>query len=365
MADLSSTDDAVGALAGSAVADSPAGADGGTPSPQILGEMTLSMLQGVNGHQRKEVRKLVEWLQHSLRPDVINFTNLLIAGCAPELKRTFGVPIVVTLQGDDVFLDSLPEDFRRRAIEQMRALAEHVDAFIVFNRFYASYMQQYLSLPAEKFHVVSLGINLDDFAAVNGRRELATNRSPTIGYLARLAPEKGLHLLVDAFIHLRQQSPKSTTRLLVAGWLGQQNRAYANAQFAKLRQAGLQDAFTYLGVIDRQQKLDFLGQIDVLSVPTVFQDPKGLYVLEALAAGVPVVQPAHGAFTELIESTAGGHLVPPHNAQLLAHGLQQLLDDHGRRRHLGLTGQANVAQRHTADVMASQTLNVYRTLLDR
>ena len=106
---------------------------------------------------------------------MINFTNLLIAGCLPELKRKLGVPIVVTLQGDDIFVDSLPDDYRRRTIERMQELAAQVDAFIVFNRFYADYMQQYLSLPADKFHIVPLGINLDDFRSFASR----PNRLPS------------------------------------------------------------------------------------------------------------------------------------------------------------------------------------------
>ena len=171
--------------------------------------------------------------------------------------------------------------------------------------------------------------------------------------------------MVDAFIDLRRQNPNSTARLLAAGWLGKQNRAYAEAQFAKLRAAGLQDAYTYMGCVDRAQKLAFLGQIDVLSVPTVYQDPKGLYVLEALAAGVPVVQPVHGSFVELLESTAGGSLVTPHDSQHLARSLQALLSDDATRRQLGLTGQANVVQRHSADAMARETLAVYRRVIGR
>ena len=308
--------------------------DGGTPSPRILGEMTLSMLRGSHGHQRKEVAQLTDWLRDELNPQLINLTNVLIAGCVPDLKQAMKVPVVVTLQGDDAFLSLLTDSDRDRAIALIQQLAEQVDAFIVFNRWYAEYMQAYLGLPASKFHVVPLGIHLDDFARFIPRPAIATDEL-TIGYLARLAPEKGLHLLVDAFIQLHQEWNMSNTRLLLAGWLGQQDRAYAEQQFDKLRRAGLADASEYLGAVDRQQKLDFLSRLHVLSVPTEFQDPKGLYVLEALAAGVPVVQPAHGAFPELLASTEGGCLVKPHDANDLATRLQQLLVDPDECQRLG------------------------------
>ncbi len=337
--------------------------NGGVPHPKLLGELTLSMLRGSRGNQRKEIVRLVRWLRDSLQPEVVNLTNLLIGGCIPDLKRELGVPIVVTLQGDDLFLDSLEESYRTRAIELMQQLAEQADAFIVFNQFYAEYMQQYLGLPAEKIHRVPLGINLRDFGSFAERPTRDPSTGMTIGYLARLAPEKGLHNLVEAFIHMSRENVTPAPRLLLAGWLGKQDRPYAEAQFRRLDAAGLKHAYEYLGVIDRQQKLDFLRAIDVFTVPTQFQDPKGLYVLEAIAAGVPVVLPAHGAFPELVASTGGGRLCRPHDPIHLAAELLGLLADPTAREQLGRQGQAAVGLGHHADNMARETLAVYRQLL--
>lgn len=339
--------------------------DNATPSPQVLGELTLSMLRGTEGNQRKEVARLADWLANSLRPDLINFTNILIAGSAAALKQRLGVPLVVTLQGDDVFLDSLPEKYRRQAIQEIRRVAQHVDAFIVFNQFYADYMQQYLGLPTNRFHRVPLGINLDDYRTLDPTTHHPAARPLTIGYFARLAPEKGLHLLVDAYLALRRNPDAPPARLLIAGWLGREQRDYAEQQFRKLTAAGYEADFEYRGEVDRGGKLQFLSEIDVLSVPTVFQEAKGLYVLEALAAGVPVVLPAHGAFPELVASTAGGVLCPPHDVAALAETLRQLLVDPDRRRKLGLTGRAAVFERHSAEVMARETLTLYRHLIAR
>src|SRR5262249_9553575 len=148
--------------------------------------------------------------------------------------------------------------------------------------------------------------DVGDFAA-NADSALQS-RPPTVGYLARLAPEKGLHILADAFIRLRQMPGMQSARLKIAGWLGEQNRPYADSAFRRLREAGFGDVFEYLAEINRRGKLDFLGSIDVLAVPTTYQEPKGLFVLEALAAGVPVIQPDHGAFPEVLAETEGGLL---------------------------------------------------------
>ena len=188
----------------------------------------------------------------------------------------------------------------------LRQLAQHVDLFIVHSQNYGERMQQLLGFPRERWQVNPLSIETADYTD-RARAVPTSERPPTVGYLARLAPEKGLHQLVDAFIELRKQIPNA--QLLIAGWLGKQHEAYWQEQQDKLRTAGLAEAFKYLGSVDRQGKLDFLDSIDVLCVPTTYQEPKGLFVLESLAAGVPVVQPDHGAFPELIERLGGGYLV--------------------------------------------------------
>jgi glycosyltransferase involved in cell wall biosynthesis len=331
-----------------------------------LGALTLSMLRGVSGHQRREVRRLCGWLANELRPDILNLSNLLIGGCIPELKRQLNIPVLVTLQGDDIFLESLPEPFRSQAIQEIGRLVPHVDAFLVNSRFYAEFMSDYLGIPADKFRIVPLGIDVLDFqsAAAHAAPDLAS-RPPTVGYLARLAPEKGLHVLVDAFLKLRGMPGAESVKLAVAGWLGEQHRPYADEQFARLQNAGLAHAYHYAGTVDRQQKVDFLRSIDVLSVPTTYRDPKGLFILEALASGVPVVQPAHGAFPELLEVTGGGKLVTPNNSHELAAALHALLIDGDARRALGQAGRKVVHHRFHADAMAAAVMNVIREFVRR
>jgi glycosyltransferase involved in cell wall biosynthesis len=152
-------------------------------------------------------------------------------------------------------------------------------------------------------------------------------------------------------------------RLKAAGWMGNRDRAYFEAEVAKLRQAGLESAFEYAGVLDHVQKIDFLTQLDVLSVPTVYRDPKGIFVLEALASGVPVVQPEHGAFPELLAATGGGRLFRPEDPRHLADVLYELLTDADLRHRLASDAHRTVHQKFGADLMADQTLEVYRKFL--
>ena len=302
-------------------------ATGSAPSTSanMLGALTVSMLRGSHGFQRKEVKRLVQWLAGHSHPDLFVFSNVLTAGCVPDLKKQFGVPVAVMLQGDDIFLRDLPEPFQQEALAEIRRLAEQIDGFLAHSRFYADKMSEYLGIPREKIHVVPLGIDTRDFEGISVDAAARDGRPPTVGYLARLAPEKGLHLLAEAFILLRKMAGMEQARLRIAGWLGAHRRAYAEEVFGKLRAAGLLEAFEYVGEVDRKGKVEFLKSIDVLSVPTTYEEPKGLFVLEALAAGVPVVVPEHGSFPETLAELGGGVLHRPRDAEDLAKRLGELL----------------------------------------
>ncbi len=330
-----------------------------------LGDLAVSILQGSTGFQRKEVARLCQWLSRQPRPHLVNLTNVLIAGCVPELRSALQVPITVTLQGDDIFLEALSARHRSQALQRIRVLSEHIDAFLVHSQYYADFMAEYFSLPRNKFRQVPLGIDVVGYTPrpEGGNARIESTKALQIGYLARLAPEKGLHVLVDAFLLLRQMPGTPAIRLLIAGWLGKNQQQYVETQFAKLRTAGLEDSYEYWGIVDRQKKLQLLSQVDLFSVPTVYQEPKGLYVLEAMAAGVPVVQPRHGAFPELLAATGGGQLVAPNDPRALAQALHRLLGDAPLRHQLGRAGQQAVHQRFNAQVMAQETLDSFRQIL--
>jgi len=334
-------------------------------NPKSLGKLTVSMLRGTAGYQRREVLKLSDWLSQSVRPDIVVFSNVLIAGCVPHLKRALGTPILVTLQGDDIFLESLPEPYRRQALDEIQRLVASVDGFLVHSRFYADRMSYYLGIPREKIYLVPLGIDTGDFSSELPKRDQTGNDRPlTVGYLARLAKEKGLHVLVDAFIELHKRPEVQDVELRVAGWIGESNQEYATTAFRKLDAAGLHGKYHYDGSVDRHGKLEFLKKLDVLSVPTTYEEPKGLFVLEALAAGVPVVQPNHGAFPELLEALGGGCLVTPNDPVALADQLHHLLCHPEKRRQLAESGHAKVHSQFSAVAMANGTWSVIEGLLD-
>jgi glycosyltransferase involved in cell wall biosynthesis len=322
--------------------------------PRSLGELTISMLKGEDGFQRKEFEKMLEWLATEPAPDVVQLPNALLASLAPPMSRALKAPVHCTLQGEDLFLDGLTKAHRAEALELIRKNAASVDRFTAVSEYYADFMAGYLSIPREKIDVVPLGINLDGF-----ERRLNVDQTFTVGYLARIAPEKGLFALCEAYVRFRQMPGVTSARLDVAGYLAPDQQNYLKDAERRLTNAGFGGEFTYRGALDREQKIGFLRSLDVFSVPTVYVEPKGLFLLEAMACGVPVVQPRHGAFPEMLAKTSGGILVEPDDVQSLAEGIYKLWKYPALRVELGQNAFDGVRAHYSISRSADRMLEMY------
>lgn len=329
--------------------------------PQALGELTVSTLRGEDGFQAKEVRKLVRFVASQPPFDLVVLPVSLLIGLAAPLKRALHAPVVCTLQGEDLFLDGLSEEHRARSRELIRSHEPEVNAFVATSDSYADFMAGYLGLPREKIHTVPIGISME------GHQDAPRERSGpfTLGYFARIAPEKGLHLLARAYRVLRQELGLPPSRLRAAGYLAPENRAYLSGIEDDLRAWGLRDEFQYEGELDRPGKIAFLRGLDVLSVPSPYAEPKGLYLLEAMANGVPWVQPGHGAFVEIHRNTGGGLLFTPQDERDLAAQVLALARDPIRAAELGRNGAAGVRAHYSAARMAERALEVYAAVAAR
>lgn len=320
-----------------------------------LGQLTLDMLAGESGPQREQVEELARFLGEQLRPDVVVFSNALLAGAVRRIKQLFAGPVLCVLQGDDIFLDALPNAHRGRVLDALRDRARDFDGFITHSRYYAEHMAEELAVPLDHFHQLPLGI---DVAGHDGQPRPASDPF-TVGYFARLCPEKGLHLLVEAFARFHAKHPRTCLR--IGGFLGERDQLFF--QHVRDQAARLGPAVEFVEHIDtHEQKVAFLNSLDVLSVPTTYREPKGLSILEALANGVPVVQPAHGAFPELLEATQGGLLFEPGNLDDLVAKWESLLLNPDERSRLAVTGQSRVRESFSTTVMAEQTLRLFDSL---
>lgn len=334
---------------------------GGTRAAD-LGPLTVSSLEGEQGHQRKEVARLADWLAADVRPDVVHLSNALLLGLARSIRRASGAHIVCTLSGEDLFIDQLPESHRARTWGLLRERAKDCAAFVALNRFYAGFMGDRLGVPPERITVIPHGVDLNAFPAtlpdLCGRRAARGGRL-VVGFLARACAEKGLDQLVQA---LPIVARSHDVEVIAAGATIAAERDYLAGCLDLAARLGVGDRFRWLGQVDRPGKLALLHACDLFTLPAVHPEAKGLSVIEALAAGLPVVAAGHGAFPELLDDGLAGLLHRPGDPADLARALGELLADPHRAADLAGRGHAIVHERHSAGAMAAAHERLYSRL---
>ena len=335
----------------------------GSTRPADLGPLTASTLAGEQGHQRKEVEKLAAWLAAEVRPDVVHLSNALLVGLARRVKQATGARIVCSLSGEDIFIEQIPSPHYARIRQLLRERAADVDQFVALNRSFARFMAGYLDVPEEKITVIPHGLDRTGFpntAPDLSARRRARGGRLVVGFLARACPEKGLEQLVRSLPLLARDHD---VEVLAAGAEVDSEHSYRAQCLAVAAELGVADRFRWLGQVDRPGKLRLLESIDVFAMPTVFPEAKGIPVIEAMAAGVPIVAPAHGTFPELLDDERAGLLHAPGDPADLARVIGRLLDDVDLASRYGRHGHALSLTRHTADQMAAAHEELYARLL--
>lgn len=338
-------------------------------SAREQGEMTLEMLNVDTSRLHKESEKLLSWLGASGRPDLVCLSTALLAGFASEIKRRFSCPVLTFFQGEDSFLDGLPEPYRAQSWTAMKRRLADSDALLSPSRDYAGFMRQRMNLPSGAIEVVPNGITLDGFETGPAREvgpDLPAGRSalssPVIGYLARMTRDKGLELLVDAFIHLARDLGDATAQLKIGGAATVGDQPFVERMKQRLAAADLAARVSWHPNLSRPDKLAFLRSLTLFSVPAIYREAFGLYVVEAMACGVPVVQPDASAFPEIIHTGGGGVTVPPKDPAALARAWHSLLADAPRRAALAHAARTSAEQHFSSQLMAQRFLAIAQRL---
>ncbi len=333
----------------------------GMTSPKDLGETTLSMLRGEHGRQVKELGRLVTWLcEQEQRPDIVCLSNILLVGLARQIQEQLDVPVVCLLQDEEGFLDGLVSPYAEQAWSEVVERSKGIDGFVSVSDYYAGVMKERLGIADDRMHVVHIGIATDGYDVVEERPEV-----PTIGYLSRMCPARGLDLLVDAFIELKKRSGLEKARLRITGGKIDSDDEYVDSVRNKLESHGLLDDVDFLLDFHHGTVRDFLTTLSVLSVPDREAVAYGLYVLEALASGVPVVQPRIGVFPELLEATGGGVLYEPNDVETLAGTLEKVLLDVDLASELGRCGRESVVAKFDIQRTSEELARVYDSIVQR
>ncbi len=324
--------------------------------PEDLGPMTLSVLEGQNGQQRKELSRLIDHLKQNPEHGVVNITNSMLSGIAVQIKQQLGVPVVCTLQGEDGFVNMMPEPYRSKARELMQANAKSIDLFIAPGGDYAVSMSEFLNVDRSKIKVIHAGINTSTY-----RNTIERPKNPVVvGYLSVINRAKGLDILAEAFIKLAKEQHRDVT-LRVAGKV--LDHQFYKALTSRLALEGLSSRFQHLGEVSLSGKLEFLKGCSLFAVPTRISESRGMAVMEAISMGVPVVVPQSGIFPEMLGLTGGGVMYHQGDVSSLASAIGQLIENPERADAMGSSGAAGIREHFSAAKMAAETIQAYSELL--
>jgi glycosyltransferase involved in cell wall biosynthesis len=325
--------------------------------PTGLEDMTISMLLGEEGRQKDELEKMVHWLEIHVKPDVIHISNALLLGLAHKLKERLKVPVVCSLQDEDVWVDDMHAEMAEKVWQLIREKAVDVDLFIPVSQYYADFMKERLAIPDDKMQILHLGVDAEDYQFTD-----ASAKPRNIGYLSRLCKDNGLEILVNAFILLKKMDGHEDVKLLLTGGSTADDTLFIKTQKKKIRAAGLIDSVEFIDDFEGEARKDFLNRVQLLSVPVLRGEAFGIYLLEAMASGIPVVQPALGAFPEIMEKSGGGITYPYNTPEELAMALSKLIADQDKVRELSNQGRKSMEDVFNVHFLAKRLINLYHAL---
>jgi glycosyltransferase involved in cell wall biosynthesis len=329
----------------------------GSTRAEGLEEMTISMLLGEKGRQATELDHLIDYLR-DVKPDIVHLSNALLLGLAHRLKHDLGASVVCSLQDENEWIDLMDESYQKKIWDIMKDRAKDVDLFVTASRFYADKSQQQFGIPASNIKVISGGVNLADYEI-----SPLPFDPPVIGYLCRMSEYFGLGILVDAFIALKKDKGFKDLKLFITGGYAGEDKKFLKKMSKKISAHGFEQDVTLFKHFDKKSRIEFLKSLTLLSVPVPGGEAFGAYQVEALAAGVPVVQPNVGCFPEFVEITKGGVIYEPNDSETLANTIAPLLSGPDKTRKLGDQGRKTVLERFSMKNMAAETAKVYEEVI--
>ena len=325
----------------------------GSTRAKGLEEMTVSMLLGEEGQQKEELQKMIDWIVENCAPDVIHLSNALLLGLAQQLGERLQKPVICSLQDEDVWVDVMKPSAAESVWNLMSKKAAHVTKFISVSDYYAGVMKEKMALPEAKVASIHIGVDPADYTF-----KPVTEKKRNIGYISRMCHENGIDILVDAFILLKQKEGFEDVNLVLTGGSTGDDKKLLSDIRHRIKEHGLQKQVEFHDDFEEQGLRDYLEKVSVVSVPVRNGEAFGIYLLECLVSGIPVVQPALGAFPEIVELTGGGVIYQENTPEALAQALAKLLSDPEELDRLSRTGKEGVDKHFHIDVQAKRTIKV-------
>lgn len=331
----------------------------GSTNPKGLEDMTISMLLGELGEQKKELDHLVDWIAEHCKADVIHLSNALLLGLAKRIKEKLDVKVVCTLQDEDVWVNAMDENFKIKTWALMKERAKDVDAFFAVSTYFADYMKPLLNIPDNKLYIHHIAVDPDDYTYIPDAR-----RPLNIGYISRMCEANGLEVLVDAFILLKKDKKWDQVNLILTGGSTGDDDQFIKHINSKIKAAGIQHNVEFHDNFETEGRNAFFKKVSIISVPVLDGEAFGLYLLESMASGIPVIQPALGAFPEIVKKSNGGIIYQPNKPEDLAKALIYLLNNPEKMSEISKLGREGVQNHFNIHSQALNTIDLYQKIID-
>ena len=324
-----------------------------------LEEMTISMLKGAEGYQKEELDLLINFLKNHEKPDIVHLSNALLMGLAGKIRKELNIPVICSLQDEDVWIDAMNAEYQIQLWEIMCKKSKDIDAFIAVSHYFGDVMQKRMCIPDEKLHIVPIGVDPDVYKF----SEPALN-PPVIGYLSRINKENGFEIIIDTFIKLKKKDKFKNVLLKASGGKTADDYKFINKQLKKLKLNGIENDIEFIDDFRTEKLPDFFKKLTVLSVPVLKGEAFGMYQLEALASGIPIVQPALGAFPEIVKETKGGAIYEPNSPDALALKLEEVLADKKKLIEMSLNGRKAVINKYNTYELTKNMVSIYEKVIN-
>ncbi len=329
----------------------------GSTNAKGLEEMTVSMLMGEGGKQKEELNKMIDWIAENCKPDIIHLSNALLLGLSKRIKEKMNVPVFCSLQDEDVWVEVMKPSFRKKVWDLMSENAKYVDSFIAVSDYYASAIKQWMYIPSEKTKTIHLGVDPSEYEYVSPK-----DKKREIGFISRMNYENGLDILIDAFIELKKLKRFEDVHLHITGGSTGEDSKFLKEQKGKLEKSGMKPFSHFWDGFEGNHRKNFLKRMNIISVPVRNGEAFGIYLTEAMASGIPVVQPALGAFPEIINKTGGGVIYDKNNPEALSKALIELLDDFEKIETLSTNARSGVEKFFNINEQALKLTEVYKSI---
>ena len=321
----------------------------GTTSAKGMEGMTLSMIKGDDPAFTNQVNQLINWMQTQEKPDIIHLSSTLLIGIAKALREQLNIPIVCSVQDEEVWIDSLHKhdaDFAWRSIAENIG---YVDRFVTTSEFYRDIVRKRIPQIPE-VDVIYPGVDRGKYASASYPKD------PVIGFFYRMNRENGLDILAEAFVKLKKRDTIKNLKLKIGGGYTGKDKPFLKEvkKIVSPYMADVEISDSY----NLEEQVRFYSEISVIAVPLTFDEGVGLYLCEAFAAGRPAVEPATGSFPEIVGEA--GLLYTPNNSDALAEALERLLTDSQLYDQAVDKAMELSATRYNEQALADQLLALYK-----